>query len=159
MKKCTFLIIGLFLIVLSSRAQDLTCSDFKTGKFYIPQSEELREYTVAFRDSIIKFMPEKDSTANRYIVVRSERTQTEWKNGINQGSPRHEIIEWIDECSYRLTFDEAKSIMDEEMKWINDNNGIVVSKLQIEEKCMIYDATMTTTEGHIISQKGIICKE
>jgi len=68
-------------------------------------------------------------------------------------------IEWIDECSYRLTYDESKGQLDEEEQWINDNNGIVVSKIQIEEKCMIYNASMTTTDGQVISQKGIICKE
>src|SRR5690606_7265595 len=116
----------LFIILngLNSYAQDLTCKDFKIGKFYIPQNEEMRGYTIAFKDSVMKFMPEKDSTISKYIVIRSEQTQTEWINGLNQGSPVDEKIEWIDECSYRLTYDESKGQLDEEEQWINDNNGV-----------------------------------
>lgn len=44
-------------------------------------------------------------------------------------------------------------------KWINANNGIVVTKRKIENKCLFYKATMTTNEGDTISQDGIICKE
>tara|TARA_R110002049_G_scaffold279278_6_gene458239 strand:- start:1545 stop:1694 length:150 start_codon:yes stop_codon:yes gene_type:complete len=47
--------------------------------------------------------------------------------------------------------------LDEDKKWVNDNNGIVVSKNKIEGKCLFYTATMTTNEGQQISQDGIIC--
>ena len=49
--------------------------------------------------------------------------------------------------------------MDEMTKWVNENNGIVVSKIKIEGKCLFYDATMTTNEGQKISQEGVICVE
>ncbi|SDF25167.1 hypothetical protein SAMN05421636_1313 [Pricia antarctica] len=49
--------------------------------------------------------------------------------------------------------------LDETEKWINENNGIVVSKRKIEGKCMFYNATMTTNDGQKISQKGTICAE
>ena len=40
---------------------------------------------------------------------------------------------------------------------INKNNGIVVSKVNIEGNCMRFEAVMTTLEGQVISQNGIIC--
>ncbi|UOB16823.1 hypothetical protein [Abyssalbus ytuae] len=159
MKKTIFLLFTILLLGFYTRAQELTCSDFKIGQFYIPEIKETAKYTIISNDSISEFIPKKDPAIKKYIVIREEKTQVEWKNGIGNGSPEHEIIEWIDDCTYRLTFDSSISELDEEKKWINDNNGIVVSKIKIEGNCMYYTATMTTKIGQKISQNGIICKE
>ncbi len=159
MKKSTFSLLILFLIGITTNAQELTCADFKIGQFYIPVTEEMTQYTVVSNDSISEFTPEKDSTIKKYIVVREKNTQIEWKNGIGNGSPEYEIIEWIDDCTYRLTYDSTRSELDEGKRWINENNGIVVSKTRIENNCLYYTATMTTKDGQKISQNGIICKE
>jgi len=147
MKKTTFLLFTVFLIGLTTSAQELTCADFKIGKFFIPTTEELEKITVVTNDSISDFRIKMDSTINKTVIVRKKNTQIEWKNGIGNGIPEHEIIEWIDDCTYRLTYDASKSELDEEKKWINDNNGIVVSKTKIENNCLFYTATMTTNEG------------
>lgn len=115
--------------------------------------------TVATKDSIQDFKIELDSTVNKTVIVRKKKVQIEWTNGIGNGSPKYEIIEWIDDCTYRLTYDAAKSELDESEKWINENNGIVVSNRKIEGKCMFYNATMTTNDGRKISQNGTICSE
>ncbi len=159
MKKTNILLISLIIIVLNSCTQELTCADFKTGQFYIPKTNKIDKYTVVENDSISEFTDKPDPSINKYIVIREKNTQTEWKNGIGQGSPDYEIIEWIDDCTYRLTYDASKAELDEEKKWINDNNGIVVSKVKIKNRCLYYTATMTTNEGKKISQDGIICKE
>tara|TARA_R110001606_G_scaffold325362_1_gene472051 strand:- start:312 stop:791 length:480 start_codon:yes stop_codon:yes gene_type:complete len=159
MKKSTILYLTILLIGIKMNAQELTCADFKTGKFIIPTSEELKKYTVTTKDSIMEFNSEKDSTVKKWLVIRKGKTQTEWKNGIENGNPTYEIIEWIDDCTYRLTFDSSKGEMDEMTKYVNENNGIVVSKTKIEGKCMYYTAVMTTSDGQKISQDGIICKE
>tara|TARA_R110002050_G_scaffold299550_1_gene465518 strand:+ start:64 stop:438 length:375 start_codon:yes stop_codon:yes gene_type:complete len=114
MKKSTFLLLIFLFIVLTTNAQELTCTDFKTGQFYIPETEEMAKYTVVSNDSISEFTPERDSTIKKYIVVREKNTQIEWKNGIGNGSPEFEIIEWIDDCTYRLTYDDSKSELDDE---------------------------------------------
>ena len=57
---------------------------------------------------------EKDLSINKYIVVRSDKTQIEWVNGIDIGKPEHEVINWIDECTYRLTYDSTKSKLDDD---------------------------------------------
>jgi len=159
MKKTIILITIFFLIGLKINAQELTCSDFKIGTFYIPTSDEMKKYKITSNDSISEMTAERDLNVNRYVVIREKNSQTEWKNGIGNGNPTYEILEWIDDCTYRLTYDSSKGEMDEMTKWVNENNGIVVSKIKIEGKCLFYDATMTTNEGQKISQEGVICVE
>ena len=159
MIKTTILISIFLLIGIKINGQELNCSDFKIGTFYIPTSDEMKKYKITSNDSISEMTIERDLNINRYVVIREKNTQTEWKNGIGNGNPTYEILEWIDECTYRLTYDSSKGEIDEKTRWVNENNGIVVSKIKIEGKCMFYDATMTTNEGQKISQEGIICVE
>jgi|TARA_B110000879_G_C10954140_1_gene424868 hypothetical protein len=159
MKKTRLLLSILLLIGLSSSAQELTCADFKVGTFYIPTNDKMEKYTISSKDSINEITTERDLSINRYVVIREKNSQTEWKNGIGNGTPTYEIIEWIDDCAYRLTYDSSKGEMDEMTKWVNENNGIVVSKTKIEGKCLYYNATMTSNDGQKISQDGIICVE
>ncbi len=105
------------------------------------------------------FKIELDSTVNKTVIARKEKTQIEWTNGIGNGIPKYEIIDWIDDCTYHLTYDASKSELNEDEKWINANNGIVVSNRKIEGKCMFYNTTMTTNEGQEITQEGTICAE
>ena len=159
MKKTTILIAIFLIIGIKINAQELTCADFKIGQFYIPETKEMAKYTIVENDSISEMLPERDSSIQKYIVIREKNTQIEWTNGIGNGKPEYEILEWIDDCTYRLTYDASKSELDAEKKWINENNGIVVTKRKIENKCLFYTATMTTNEGDTIAQDGIICKE
>ena len=159
MKKTTILISIFLLIGIKINAQELTCADFKVGTFFIPTSDEMKRYTVTTNDTINEWTAERDLSINRYIVIREKNTQTEWKNGIDNDIPEYEILEWIDDCTYRLTYDESKAELDDGKKWVNENNGIVVSKVKIDGNCMFYDATMITNEGQKISQEGIICVE
>lgn len=159
MNKTTILIAIFFLTGIIVNAQDLTCEDFKIGTFYIPTSGEMEKYTITSNDSVSEITAERDLNVNRYVVIREKNSQTEWKNGIGNGNPTYEIIEWIDDCTYRLTYDSSKAEMDEITKWVNENNGIVVSTKKIENKCLYYTATMTTKDGQKISQDGIICTE
>jgi hypothetical protein len=153
------LIIGTLLIVINSWSQDLVCDDFKTGEFYIPQTSLSEDYTIISNDSVKKHKSKKDSKIHQYIVVRNKSDQIEWKNGIGNGNPTYEKIEWIDNCSYRLTYDETKMNLNKNQKWVNLNNGIIVSIIKIENSCMHYDATMTTNDDRTISQQGLICKK
>ena len=158
-KQTTFLLFTLLLIGLTTSAQELTCKDFKIGTFYIPASDEMQKYTMTSKDSVSVITTERDLNINRYVVIRENNTQIEWKNGIGNGEPTYEIIEWIDDFTYRLTHDASKGELDENIKWINENNGIVISKTKIQGKCMSYKATMTTNDGQQIAQDGIICLE
>ncbi|ARV05821.1 hypothetical protein BTO04_03510 [Polaribacter sp. SA4-10] len=159
MKKTKLLFIALSLIGLNLCAQDLTCADFKHGQFYIPETKEMAKYTVVKNDSISEIKSERDTTIQKYIIIREKKTQIEWKNGIGNGKPEYEIIEWIDDCTYRLTYDASKAELSKEKKWVNENKGIVVSKTKIENNCLYYTAAMRTSEGQTISQDGVIYKK
>ncbi|WP_348741975.1 hypothetical protein [Tenacibaculum sp. 190524A05c] len=157
MKKILFLTV--LLICFKSWTQKLSCNDFKIGTFYIPTTEEINKYRIEANDSIAEMIQKRDLSIKKWIVVRDKNTQIEWTNGIGNGKPEYEIIEWLDDCTYRLTYDATKSKLNDEKKWVNENNGIVVTKTKIENNCMFYTATMTTNDGQKISQNGIICKE
>ncbi len=159
MKKTKTLIFLLTLIGLNSCAQELTCSDFHLGEFYIPTTEELKNFRIIKNDSIQDFELQLDSTVTKTVIERKENTQIEWTNGIGNGQPAYEKIEWIDDCTYRLTYDESKMELDETEKWTNENNGIVVTKRRIENNCLFYTAIMTTNNGEKLSQNGVICKK
>ena len=159
MKKIITLIIIFLLISIKINAQELSCKDFKVGKFYIPITEDKKKYKFESNDFNAEITEKRDLSIKKYIVIREKGTQIEWVDGIGNGNPRYEIIEWIDDCTYRLTYDSTKSELDKEKQWINDNNGIIVSKTKIENNCLYYTATMTTNDGQKISQDGIICKE
>ena len=156
MKKTKLLLLTIILIGFNSCAQDLTCVDFRTGKFYIPASDEMKNYTVVSSDSIKKVVNEEQPKFMNYTIIREKNTQIEWAEGLNIGIPDYEKIEWISDCSYRLTYDALKTELDDRQKWINENNGIIVSKIKIEGRCMLYKATMTTIDGTETSQNGKI---
>lgn len=131
-------LIGIILIGIGANAQDLQCVDFKEGTFSIPGEK---------------------GQGNALEVIRQENTQMEFKDGIESGEPQFVNLEWIDDCTYRMTYEEADAETDEQKRFINDNDGIVVEKLTIEGNCMTYKATLTTLEGEEITQEGRICKE
>jgi len=143
----------ILLIGITSNAQELNCSDFKEGTFYIPETE------IDSKNTTDNENDENDAKIEKYVIIRKGNTQTEWTNGVGKGNPDYEIIEWIDDCTYRLTYDNSKYELDAEKKWINDNNGILVTKTEIVDNCLKYVATLTTNDGQKITQNGIICRE
>lgn len=159
MMKSKLLFVMVVIGNLTASAQQLTCADFKIGRFYIPESMEKAKYTAIADANHLEFITVHDTTAIKYTVIRDEQTQIEWKNGVGNGEPEYELIEWIDDCTYRLTYDDSKMELDNAQRWINNNNGIVVSKTHIEGNCIHYNATLTTKKGRKISQEGVICRE
>ncbi len=159
MRKQNLLFFGMILIGLNCYTQNLTCLDFKTGKFYIPMNDKLEKVTIQSKDSVSELKLKQDKNINKWVIIRKKNTQTEWMNGLNNGTPLYAKLEWIDNCTYRLTYDGNKTKLKKHEKWTNENNGIVVTNVQILGKCMEYKATMTTNNGEKISQSGTICKE
>ena len=146
-------------ILLQSCSGNLTCSDFKSGRFFIPENKELIEYTIENKDSVHNFTREHNKEINGYLIIRKEKTQIEWVNGENNGNPTYEKIEWINDCSYRLTYDEEKMELDEDQTYLNRNKGIVVEMTDFIGDCVKYKASFKSPEGQLISQNGTFCKE
>ena len=148
---------------MHSFSQNLNCDDFKTGEFYIPsENENESKYIVTKTDSINSYSEEfieKHESISKYVLLREKTTQIEWDNGIDIGDPLYEKIEWLTDCSYRLTYDETKSELSEDQILTNKYNGIVVENISITGNCMKYKATMTLEDGYEIVQNGKICKD
>ncbi|SDS65489.1 hypothetical protein SAMN04487764_2727 [Gillisia sp. Hel1_33_143] len=160
MKNFNFLFLLIILSSLNSFGQKLTCADFKTGEFYIPTDNEgAAKFLVYKNDELIEEISEPIDSIKKYIVIRNLKSQIEWKNAIDFGDPTYENIEWIDDCTYRLTYDNAKNKKSEEDNWINENNGLLIKKIRIVDSCMEYSATLTLPDGIKIVQKSKICKK
>lgn len=139
----------LFTISLTTFSQKLTCKDFKEGTFYIP------------KDSINPFT---------FKVFRSSNSQTELitnlheiDKGFLKEFPQykeefHETITWINDCTFRLKFDETKMKLTNSMKEMNRNGGLLIEKLKIKGKCFYYTSSMKI-QGETQRVNGKICKE
>ena len=134
----------LFLIFsVCSSSQELSCRDFKNGIFYVAA------------DEIVPF---------GYKIIREGNTQIEIvqdpKNKLGEDFTKtsYELIEWIDDCHYRLKYDESKMILSEYQKFLNDNNGILTELIKIEGKCFYYKSTLEV-DGHIQRIDGKMCQE
>ena len=138
MKKANFTILILLILSFFSCTEDLTCKDFKEGTFYINRAT---------------------SKADVYIVVRKGNSQIEYRDKIVEENGLASKIEWIDECSYRLFFDEEKSELTDSQKSLNENNGLVIEMTRFSGKCVYYKATLTKLNGESISRNMSMCAE
>jgi hypothetical protein len=131
------------LIGLHASAQELTCSDFKNGDFYISADKE---------------------TLVAYKIIRNGNEQTEIvqdpdnRLGTDYNKTSYEVIEWIDDCTYRLKYDDTKMKLSKFQKLLNDNNGILTEMVKIEGKCFYYKSTLSVN-GVAQVINGKICKE
>lgn len=113
----------IFLIVITftglySCGQNLTCADFKNGKFLVPA------------DSIIP---------KSYIIERNDGMQTELDENGNKSFVN---IKYLDDCNYILTYDEQLNELDETAKLINDSGGMQVKVIEIVGDTLIYNGLL-----------------
>ena len=92
-------------------------------------------------------------------LVREGNYQTENKveiPGNEQGSTapkiEHSKIEWINDCTFRLTYDESKSVLTVAQKYINQINGILMEVINIEGNCFTYKSTMTVNGKNVVRE-------
>ena len=121
----------------------MACSDFKNGNFYVPADKE---------------------TLLPYKIIRNGNHQTEIVEdsenilGADFNKISYEIIEWIDDCTYRLKYDDSKMELTEYQKFMNDNDGILNELVKIEGKCFYFKSTLSVN-GIKHQMTGKICKE
>ena len=73
-------------------------------------------------------------------------------------APQYGIITWIDDCTYRLTYDESKAELTDTQKLINSLGGVLTEMTKIEENCFYYKSTLKYEGGEQITI-GKLCKE
>ena len=143
MKKTIVLFLTFIFIGLNSCAQELTCSDFKNGNFYVPADKEI----------LLTYRLIRNGNQQTEIVEDPENTL-----GNDYTKTAYEIIEWINDCTYRLKYDESKMQLTKYQKFLNDNNGILTELIKIKGKCFYYKATLSVNGDDQI-MNGKICKE
>lgn len=143
MKKLT--ILPLFLSSLLSFGQELSCNDFKEGVFISRMTEPVKV---------------------EWKIVREGSSQTEIPGELPEElkgtdfpmDPRFAIIEWIDECTYKLTYDSTKSELTDFQKMVNELGGFMNEMVKIEGNCFYFKSILKYNGGEQ-SIEGNFCKE
>ena len=143
MKKIIFL--SLSLIGFYSFSQELSCKDFKEGTFFSKMTDPVNV---------------------EYKIVRLANTQTEFPGELPDElkgtdfsmAPQYAIIEWVDDCTYILKYDESKTELTEIQKMVNKLGGFINEMVKIEDGCFYYKSTLKFEEGEK-SLEGKFCKE
>ena len=144
MENKTFYLLSVAFFFLSSISfsQDLTCKDFQEGVFY--------GYS-------------QDLGGLKWIIIRNGNNQTEKTidapeiEGVDMEESLHEIIEWIDDCSYNLKYN-PKFGLSIYQKFINDSGGAISKIVNIEGNCYTY-ISVVSYDGMEETSEGKICKE
>ncbi|MFC0605375.1 hypothetical protein [Winogradskyella pulchriflava] len=143
MRKTIFMLT--ILCGISGFGQELTCEDFKEGTFKTEVSEPIK-----IKWEIIR-------TQNEQTEIIKEIPE-EYKDLGYPSDPHYVKIEWIDDCSYRATYDDSKSKLTESQKFINSIGGITTEVIKIEGNCFYYKSIMKVEE-HEQVMEGKMCKE
>jgi len=138
MNKQYLLFIGILLIGFSTWAQKLTCADFKNGTFIVPK---------------------ESADSQDYQLIRTRNSQIEVFETAGQKLTVYGTIEWINDCSYRLKYDGTKMEITEELKFVNDNGGIITEMIKIEDKCFYYKSVLIIDGKEAYRIDGSFCKK
>lgn len=144
--KKTFYLLSVAFFFLSSISfsQDLSCKDFHEGTFY-GYSEDVEGLKL------------------KWIILRSGNHQTEKTidapeiDGVDMNTSLHEIIEWLDDCTYNLKYSPSFGLSIYQ-KFVNDCGGAINKIINIEGNCYSYTSTITY-DGEEETLEGKICKE
>jgi len=140
----TLIIVGI-LCSMTTIGQELDCSEFRNGVFFAEVNEPFKAKWKITR------------TGNEQVEEVIEIPK-EVKDMGYPVKPHFELIEWIDNCSYKLKYDESKAVLSESQKVINENGGVLSTITKIEGNCYYYTSTLLINGTEQIIN-GIICKE
>ena len=140
-----YILIMIILIGANSYSQELTCESFHNGTFIIPADD-----TLPFSIKV-----ERNGNYQSEIIINPEVIDAE---DSKLRKKVFEIIDWIDDCTYRLKYDKTKMELDEHQKFVNRNGGLLVEMVKIDGSCFYYNSSMTV-DGEVMSVKGKICKD
>ncbi|MEP2935331.1 MAG: hypothetical protein ABJM06_06410 [Gilvibacter sp.] len=128
----------------STYGQETDCRDFRTGSFYIPPSDDL---PISYR--VVRTTTEQIET----IIGSPKGVVKE-----NNQKPQYGLLQWIDDCSYRIWFDASRGTLSDTQILINDNNGVLIELLDREADCFSFKSTFIKGD-QTISFIGRQCKE
>ena len=127
-------LVSILFLALFSFKDYTTCQDFKEGYFSVKMLGE---------------------TSVHYWIDRTENEQIETNE---YGEKVYYAIEWINDCSFIQKFDKNKMKLTDDMKMINNDGGVVVELLEVEnDKCIYYQSYVRKFK-EISLRKGKFCK-
>ncbi|WP_375238476.1 hypothetical protein [Aurantibacter sp.] len=127
----TVLTCFILLLSLLTSAQDIDCSDFKTGVYIIPADE---------------------TTKTPHTLTRTEKHQIE-EDGT--GDKIYTDIKWINDCTYILMINEDLTTrpISETERLVNDYGGVRIEIIKLIENGYEFSATVDF-EGDVLTHKG-----
>lgn len=102
MKKLLFTIALIAGVLFSSCEKKISCTDFKTGKYLISN------------DTIFDNAP---------VLFKTEKTQIQINS---KGDTLFANVEWLNDCSYLLSFDKNKMMLSAFQINVNTRGGLLV---------------------------------
>lgn len=123
----------LFLSFLSS-CSSLKCNDFKKGHFIVPSDSE---------------------NTKPYTIIRDHNSQIEIDS---EGVKRYSKIEWLNDCTYILRYDDSKMELTEFQKEVNKKGGIVVQVVNVDNNCFNYTSKIKSAPDNE-KINGVLCKK
>lgn len=123
-------------------SQEASCADFHNGVFY-GYSQDV--------DALKWVITRSGNHQKETTITTSENDSTTNNNSL------HEIIKWVDNCTYVLTYDPTYGLSIYQ-KFVNDCGGSLNKIIRVEGNCYIYTSTITY-DGINETFEGKICKE
>lgn len=109
------------------------CKDFKVGRYKVVSETALSDFEIT-----------------RTLINQIERNE--------QGDVTYYTIEWIDECSFVSKFDKTKMTLNDDMKMINSDGGLVVELLEVlDNDCISFQSYVKNFKDLSFS-KGKFCR-
>lgn len=130
---------------MNTIGQELDCSDLRNGIFFAEVNEPFKAKW--------KITRTENQQIEEIIEIPKEVKEMGYPT-----DPHYELIEWIDNCSYILKYDESKSDLTDSQKVINDNGGVLTTITEIDGNCYYYTSTLIIN-GTQQKMDGKICTE
>lgn len=125
--------------------QEMDCNTLKEGVYY---AEVLKPFHIEW----------KVTRSGNQQIEEVIKLPDEAKKAGYPTTPQHEIIEWINDCTYLLKYDETKFELSTTQKAINENGGALNRIVKVEGDCHYYISTITIN-GRETSMEGKLCSE
>lgn len=145
MKNKVLFFLTICFTIINVYAQKLDCEAYKKGVFYGEVAEPFK----------IKWKVTRTDSQQIEEVIDLPKEAKEIGYSVN---PQYEIIEWIDECTYRLMYDGEKFELSETQMLINQNGGALTKIIKVEDNCYYYVSTILIGDNET-SMEGKLCTE
>ncbi len=127
------MLIVLISLLFASCNESPSCKDFKEGNYNIVSENALSDFA----------------------VIRNLDSQIETNE---YGDKTYYSIEWISECSFISMFDDTKMVLNDEMRMINSDGGLVVELLEVlDDDCISYQSYVKNFK-ELSLRKGKFCR-